>query len=269
MIGRATRLAQFLSADDKDYDADDPASGSRPTPTTPRRSRSHERGIRPAPAGGSAGGRRTGRARGADGFRGTYLQMPPAFSAKKVGGTPAYMLARQQQADVELKAGPGHGPRARADRLRGRAGDGAGRLLGGFYVRSLAHDLGERLGCGAHLEALRRTRAGEFRRGPGGAAGGDRRTRARQRAGAADAARAPAVPPARTWSSNERGARRARPRERPGRRTTCRDADRPIPADATRRAGPASLDAGGALLAIGRAGRRRPFASGRCPGVKY
>jgi tRNA pseudouridine55 synthase len=94
-------------------------------------------------------------------FRGTYSQMPPPFSAKKVGGTPAYKLARQQK-PVELKPVD---VTVRELELH-RYADGAASLRlvcsSGFYVRSLAHDLGQRLGCGAHLESLRRTRAGTF-----------------------------------------------------------------------------------------------------------
>ena len=94
-------------------------------------------------------------------FMGTYLQTPPPFSAKKIGGVPAYKLARRNKpvvvAPVTVTV---HGLTLE------RYDQGLARLRvvssSGFYVRSLAHGLGERLGCGAHLEALRRTRAGEF-----------------------------------------------------------------------------------------------------------
>ena len=89
--------------------------------------------------------------------------MPPAFSAKKIAGRPAYKLARAGQAveltPVEVTV---HG--ARRSSLA-RSGDWRGcawSCSSGFYVRTLAHDLGQRLGCGAHLAALRRTRAGSF-----------------------------------------------------------------------------------------------------------
>jgi tRNA pseudouridine55 synthase len=94
-------------------------------------------------------------------FRGTIEQMPPPFSAKKVGGVPAYKLARKQRevtlkpVQVEIKefallevAG---------DRLTFRAHVGSG-----TYLRSIAHDMGQKLGCGAHLAALRRTAVAEF-----------------------------------------------------------------------------------------------------------
>jgi len=94
-------------------------------------------------------------------FTGTYPQLPPPFSAKKVGGTPAYLLARLQK-DVELKAAQ---VSVRAlDLLTYEEGLATLRIVSssGFYVRALAHELGQRLGCGAHLESLRRTRAGDF-----------------------------------------------------------------------------------------------------------
>ena len=95
-------------------------------------------------------------------FRGTFPQMPPPYSAKKVDGVRAYKKARKQQA-VELQPVEVTVPRrSRSLARRTRAGSPppARRLPAGFYVRSLAHDLGQRLGCGAHLEALRRTRGG-------------------------------------------------------------------------------------------------------------
>jgi tRNA pseudouridine55 synthase len=94
-------------------------------------------------------------------FRGTYWQMPPPYSAKKVGGTAAYTLARRNQ-PAELKPA-----RVTVHALEVLAIEGdvlRVRVVcsSGFYVRTLAHDLGGRLGCGAYLAALRRTRAGSF-----------------------------------------------------------------------------------------------------------
>jgi tRNA pseudouridine55 synthase len=99
--------------------------------------------------------------RAVDAFVGEIEQVPPAFSAVKVGGQPAHRLARKG-VPVALAA-----RRARIDRIR---------LLRfeppileievecgkGTYIRSLAHDLGQSLGCGAHLTALERTRVGAF-----------------------------------------------------------------------------------------------------------
>ncbi len=94
-------------------------------------------------------------------FLGEIQQMPPAVSAKKIGGTPAYKLARQKK-PVELRpvAVTVHEFRilgAEADRLTVRVRCGPG-----TYVRSLAHDLGAAVGVGAHLESLRRHASGSF-----------------------------------------------------------------------------------------------------------
>jgi tRNA pseudouridine55 synthase len=97
----------------------------------------------------------------ASGFHGEVEQTPPQFSAKKVGGKPAYKSARAGQA-VALKA-----VRICIEKfeIRGLDGDLAEffiRVSAGGYVRSVAHDLGQMLGCGAHLASLRRTEAGPF-----------------------------------------------------------------------------------------------------------
>jgi tRNA pseudouridine55 synthase len=97
-------------------------------------------------------------------FLGTFPQLPPPFSAKKVGGERAYKKARRNE-PVELK--PVEVTVRELEVLdQGPKDQGLIRLRivcsSGFYVRSLAHDLGQLLGCGAHLEALRRTRAGQF-----------------------------------------------------------------------------------------------------------
>ena len=100
-------------------------------------------------------------------FRGTFLQTPPPYSAKKVGGVAAYEMARKNE-PVELEASRGRPCTTARSSLD--IGTATSRELvrlrvrrAGFYVRSLAHDLGQVLGCGAHLEALRRTRVGRFR----------------------------------------------------------------------------------------------------------
>jgi tRNA pseudouridine55 synthase len=95
-------------------------------------------------------------------FVGPQQQLPPPFSAKKINGVPAYKLARKK-VDVELKpcavevfafevfeaSAPDH--------IRFRA-----HVSSGTYIRSIAHDLGQRLGCGAHLASLRRNGVAEF-----------------------------------------------------------------------------------------------------------
>jgi len=94
-------------------------------------------------------------------FRGVIQQVPPPFSAKKVEGVPAYKLARKQkpftlrQVQVEVKEFEILDLDGQQARFRARVGSGT-------YLRSVAHDLGQQAGCGAHLESLRRTTVGEF-----------------------------------------------------------------------------------------------------------
>jgi tRNA pseudouridine55 synthase len=88
-------------------------------------------------------------------------QMPPPYSAKKIAGTPAYKLAREGK-PVELKAVRIH---IASFEITGVDGAEAGftmAISAGGYVRSVAHELGQDLGCGAHLSSLRRTQAGVF-----------------------------------------------------------------------------------------------------------
>ncbi len=94
-------------------------------------------------------------------FRGEVEQTPPPFSAKKVNGKPAYKAARRGETVVlkpvslvieEFVLGP----------LEGEYAEFTIRISSGGYVRSVAHDLGQILGCGAHLARLRRVAAGPF-----------------------------------------------------------------------------------------------------------
>ena len=94
-------------------------------------------------------------------FHGPIDQVPPVFSAKKIGGVPAHKLARQGK-EVAVKP-------ARIVihdfSLTGLEGDTASftmHVSAGGYVRSVAHELGQLAGCGAHLSSLRRTAAGPF-----------------------------------------------------------------------------------------------------------
>jgi tRNA pseudouridine55 synthase len=94
-------------------------------------------------------------------FRGIIEQMPPPFSAKKIAGVPAYKLARKKQ-EVDLKPVQVEIKEfeildATADQASFRA-----RVASGTYIRAVAHEMGRRLGCGAHLASLRRTAVAEF-----------------------------------------------------------------------------------------------------------
>jgi tRNA pseudouridine55 synthase len=112
-------------------------------------------------------------------FQGTVEQMPPPFSAKKIQGVPAYKLARKhaevalKPVQVEIKefeitrVGDAHvgadAPvRAAEQSSPGLVATFRARVASGTYMRSVAHDMGQQIGCGAHLQSLRRTAVGEF-----------------------------------------------------------------------------------------------------------
>ena len=154
VAGRATRLARFLSGAEKAYDVTvrlgvETDSGDRTGVVI------GEHSVHPADPGLPA-------VRDAlDGLTGTREQLPPPLSAKRLGGVRAYTLARAG-ADVPVRpvvvtlfeaAIVGYEPPWLRLSVRCSAG---------FYVRALARDLGRRLGCGASLDALRRTVNGEF-----------------------------------------------------------------------------------------------------------
>ncbi len=94
-------------------------------------------------------------------FQGVIEQMPPPFSAKKIAGVPAYKLARKKQEvalrPVRVEIKEFEILNTTADQATFRA-----RVASGTYVRSVAHEMGQKLGCGAHLATLRRTAVAEF-----------------------------------------------------------------------------------------------------------
>ncbi len=94
-------------------------------------------------------------------FVGPIEQMPPPFSAKKIKGVPAYKLARKKH-EVELKPVPVEIKEFAILSLGGETALFRARVSSGTYVRSIAHELGQKLGCGAHLASLRRTAVAEF-----------------------------------------------------------------------------------------------------------
>jgi tRNA pseudouridine55 synthase len=161
VVGRATRVAQFLTASDKTYEAT--VAFGRTTDTCDATgttlSSSEHRPTRDALDSALSA------------FRGTFEQTPPAFSAKNIDGERSYDIARKN-ARKGIGAGAPPPQRAKAvsvsvKRLEVLAFDGDTARLemqvtAGFYVRALAQDLGEALGCGAVLTALRRTRSGAF-----------------------------------------------------------------------------------------------------------
>jgi tRNA pseudouridine55 synthase len=94
-------------------------------------------------------------------FRGQVDQTPPPFSAKKVDGRPAYKAARRGET-LELKPVSLTIEEFVIGELEGECAEFTMRISSGGYVRSVAHDLGRALGCGAHLARLRRIAAGPF-----------------------------------------------------------------------------------------------------------
>lgn len=96
-----------------------------------------------------------------DKFRGDFYQTPPMVSAKKQGGVPLYKLARQGKV-VEREPRFVHVYRYNIDKIALPEVDFSVLCSKGFYVRTYAHDIGDTLGCGAHLKNLRRTKSGRF-----------------------------------------------------------------------------------------------------------
>jgi tRNA pseudouridine55 synthase len=94
-------------------------------------------------------------------FRGDFYQLPPMVSAKKHGGVPLYKLAREGKV-VEREPRLVHVYSYTIDRIALPEIDFTVLCSKGFYVRTYAHDIGEELGCGAHLKSLRRTKSGRF-----------------------------------------------------------------------------------------------------------
>ncbi len=94
-------------------------------------------------------------------FRGTIQQVPPPYSAKKVAGVRAYKLARKKQ-DVTLDPITVEIKEFEILSAEGNCCNFRARVASGTYMRSVAHDLGATMGCGAHLQSLRRTAVAEF-----------------------------------------------------------------------------------------------------------
>jgi tRNA pseudouridine55 synthase len=94
-------------------------------------------------------------------FRGEIEQKPPPFSAKKIEGVPAYKLARRHK-EVPLKPVTVNVKRFDILAVEGDRARFVASVASGTYMRAIAHDLGQEMGCGAHLESLRRTRVAQF-----------------------------------------------------------------------------------------------------------
>jgi len=152
VLGNLTRLAQFYTSAEKIYegvirfgfatDTYDAAGEPAGTPQNVKVSLEEVRQL------------------GAH-FQGVIEQIPPPFSAKKIHGVPAYRLARKHE-EVPLKAVQ---VEIKEFEILDAEGDHAtfrARVASGTYMRSVAHEMGQQLGCGAHLSSLRRTMLAEF-----------------------------------------------------------------------------------------------------------
>jgi len=152
VLGRGTKLSEKLMSDDKvyegtikfgettdSYDADGELTGSMPVPLIILDELNEASGS----------------------FVGDLMQTPPMVSAVKVKGVPLYKLARK---GVELAREPRlvHIYNFRFTHYREPVGTFTIACTKGTYVRSIAHELGQKFGCGAHLATLRRTVSGKF-----------------------------------------------------------------------------------------------------------
>ena len=168
LVGRATRLAQFLSDSEKEYEAlirfgyrtdTGDVTGTRVADLTSGTQRPTEIQREEIEAAMSS-------------FRGEIEQTPPMYSAKKIGGQKLYELARRgeviEREPVRITISAFEANERDGDLLK--ENDDSTRDLrvrvvcsAGTYIRTLAEDLGKKLGTGAHLAELRRTRAGKFK----------------------------------------------------------------------------------------------------------
>ena len=163
-IGQATRVSEYLLGEDKTYEGVIQL-GER-TNTDDVEGEVIE--ARPVPAIGEDDLRRLERQ-----FSGEIKQVPPQFSAIKKDGKRAYALARKgETVELDARTVTIHEIRLNVGTQNGERDGDAGvlrstlsifvRCVAGTYIRSLARDIGEALGCGGHLVALRRTQAGCF-----------------------------------------------------------------------------------------------------------
>jgi tRNA pseudouridine55 synthase len=152
VLGRGTKLSERLMGDDKvyegtikfgeatdSYDADGELTASLPVPLITLEQLNEEAAL----------------------FIGDQMQVPPMVSAIKKGGVPLYKLARKG-IEVEREARLIHIYNFRFTGYTEPVGTFKLACTKGTYVRSVAHDLGQKLGCGAHLATLRRSVSGKF-----------------------------------------------------------------------------------------------------------
>ena len=152
VIGNLTRLAQFYTSSTKTYEgvirfgySTDTYDAQGEATTRPQEVALSLEAVLAA----------------AEKFQGVIKQMPPPFSAKKINGVPAYKLARKHQEislqPIQIEVKNFEVLSTENDRATFRAA-----VSSGTYMRSIAHDMGREMGCGAHLASLRRTAVADF-----------------------------------------------------------------------------------------------------------
>ena len=152
VIGRMTRLSQFYSGSEKRYEGIIRLGLSTDTYDADGEATGPEQNVEVTLEQVKATAQK---------FQGQLQQAPPPFSAKKIKGVPAYKLARRKL-EVELKPAAVEVFEFDVREVIGLELSFGCRVSSGTYVRSLAHDLGQELGCGAHLASLRRTSVAEL-----------------------------------------------------------------------------------------------------------
>ncbi len=154
LVGKSTKLSQYLMSGDKEYEGEMTLGAV----TNSQDAEGEVVETRPVPAD-------LDRAKieaVMQTFRGDQYQTPPMFSAIKVDGVPLYKMARKgEEIDreprfIRIMSIEVLGVELPKVRFRVRCSKGT-------YVRTIAHDIGQKLGCGAHLSALRRTASGDLR----------------------------------------------------------------------------------------------------------
>ncbi len=152
VLGNLTRLAQFYTQSEKTYEgvirfgfATDTYDADGEPTTPPQEVRIDRNEVQALAAQ----------------FQGIIEQVPPPFSAKKIAGVPAYKLARKNK-EVVLKPVQVEIKEFEIVDATGNEATFRARVASGTYISSVAHEMGQKLGCGAHLASLRRTAVAEF-----------------------------------------------------------------------------------------------------------
>jgi len=157
VVGTATRIQDLLMSEDKEY------TGTLTLGTTTSTQDAEGEILEQKPVPDFS---RADVEAAFDQFRGDFYQIPPMVSAVKINGVALYKLARQGKEVVReprlVRVYDREITRVELPQVDFRVV-----CSKGFYVRTYAHEIGQKLGCGAHLSALRRTRSGHFTLQPG------------------------------------------------------------------------------------------------------